>query len=138
MVLFPVCRTAATGIMFGREADRRRGAMRMRGTRWIVLAVMIAAGCFVPAAASERKSVTYGDVRIETLVDGQGPAIVLLPSLARDSEDFGEVAAGLARQGFLVLRPQPRGIGGSIGPLAKVTLHDFARDVAEVIAQLGG
>src|ERR1051326_7381756 len=130
--LFPVCRAGATGIMFDRETDWRRA--RMRGTRWMVLAGMIAAGCFVPAAASERKSVVYADVRIETLVDGQGPAIVLLPSLARDSEDFGEVAAGLARQGFRVLRPQPRGIGGSTGPLTNVTLHDFARDIAEVIA----
>ena len=46
-------------------------------------------------------------------------------------------AEGLARRGLRVLRPQPRGIGKSTGPLADITLHDFARDVAEVIRQLG-
>jgi pimeloyl-ACP methyl ester carboxylesterase len=32
-----------------------------------------------------------------------------------------------------VLRPQPRGIEGSTGPLAHITLHDFAKDIAKVI-----
>lgn len=90
------------------------------------------------ARAHERKLVRYGGVQIDTIVDGAGPAIVLLPSLARDSEDFDAVATALADRGFAVLRPQPRGMGASKGPLVGVTLHDFARDVAEVIAQLGG
>ena len=54
---------------------------------------------------------------IETIVEGQGPAVVLLPSLARDSEDYDAVADGLVRHGLRVLRPQPRGIGKSTGPL---------------------
>jgi pimeloyl-ACP methyl ester carboxylesterase len=37
-----------------------------------------------------------------------------------------------------VLRPKPRGIGRSTGPMTKVTLHDFARDVAEVVKTHGG
>lgn len=65
------------------------------------------------------------------------PAIIMLPSLGRDSEDFDTVAAGLAARGFRVLRPQPRGILGSTGPLEGITLHDLARDIAEVIMQLG-
>ncbi len=40
--------------------------------------------------------------------------------------------------GFTVLRPQPRGIGKSTGPMEGVSLHDFANDVAAVITQLGG
>jgi pimeloyl-ACP methyl ester carboxylesterase len=35
------------------------------------------------------------------------------------------------------LRPQPRGIGGSIGPLEGITLHDLAADVASVVATEG-
>jgi pimeloyl-ACP methyl ester carboxylesterase len=62
---------------------------------------------------------------------------VLLPSLARDSEDYDPVAAGLAAAGLRVLRPQPRGIARSSGPLAGVSLHDFARDISEVIERLG-
>ena len=40
--------------------------------------------------------------------------------------------------GFASLRPQPRGIGNSIGPMTGISLHDLARDVAEVIKVLGG
>ena len=88
-------------------------------------------------ARRRRESVSYSGVTIDVIVEGQGPAIVLLPSLARDSEDYDVVAQGLAENGFRVLRPQPRGIGASNGPMIGVTLHDFARDVAEVIRHLG-
>jgi pimeloyl-ACP methyl ester carboxylesterase len=85
-----------------------------------------------------REFVRYADVTIEVIVEGQGPAIVLLPSLARDSEDYDAVAEGLAAAGYRALRPQPRGIGKSTGPLTGISLHDFARDIAEVITTLGG
>ena len=84
-----------------------------------------------------REFVRYGDVAIEVIVEGRGPAIVLLPSLARDSEDYDAVAEGLAAAGHRVLRPQPRGIGRSTGPMAGISLHDLARDVAEAIKALG-
>jgi len=85
-----------------------------------------------------RDFVRYDDVVLDVIVEGGGPAIVLLPSLARDSEDYDEVAEGLTAAGFCVLRPQPRGIGHSTGPMTGLTLHDFARDIAEVIKALGG
>lgn len=94
-------------------------------------------------AQRHRKIVRYGDIALDVIVDDAGlgsqasPAIVLLPSLGRDSEDFGVVASGLAREGFRVLRPQPRGVLGSTGPLDNITQHDLARDIAEVIVQLG-
>jgi pimeloyl-ACP methyl ester carboxylesterase len=78
--------------------------------------------------------VAHGDVRIEVLSDGDGPPIVLLPSLGRGAEDFTAIAARLAAAGFRVLRPQPRGIGRSHGPLVGIDLHDYAADVAAVIA----
>ncbi|MEP6962475.1 MAG: alpha/beta hydrolase [Acidobacteriota bacterium] len=74
-----------------------------------------------------------GNVSIDLISEGRGPLIVLLPSLGRDSEEFDPVAARLARAGFRVLRPQPRGFGRSTGPLEKITLHDLARDVAGII-----
>ena len=62
--------------------------------------------------------VAYDDVQIETVVEGEGPAIVILPSLGRDGyEDYDEVAQMLAAMGWRVLRPQPRGIGASTGPM---------------------
>ena len=83
----------------------------------------------------DRRSViiTTGAVSIEVVVEGSGPAIVMLPSRGRDSFDYDEVAAGLAGLGYQVLRPQPRGIGKSVGPMNDLTLHDLASDVAEVI-----
>jgi pimeloyl-ACP methyl ester carboxylesterase len=88
----------------------------------------------------ERRSelIRYDNVTIDVVIDGRGPAIVLLPSLARDSDDYDEVAEGLAGAGFTVLRPKPRGIGRSDGPMTGITLHDFARDIAEVVRAHGG
>src|SRR3954447_11967786 len=105
----------------------------------LLLAAGFALCSAAAAAATERRSelVHYNDVQIEVVIDGSGPAVVLLPSLARDSDDYDEVAEGLAAAGFRVLRPKPRGIGRSIGPMANITLHDFARDIAEVIERLG-
>lgn len=105
------------------------------------LAALAVALCLWPAAVHAERArvlVRYAGIVIETIVEGQGPAVVLLPSLARDSEDYDAVADVLAGSGLRVLRPQPRGIGRSTGPLERITLHDFARDVAEVIRQLGG
>jgi pimeloyl-ACP methyl ester carboxylesterase len=88
-----------------------------------------------PAQALTRTVIARGDVRIEVLAQGEGNVIVLLPSLGRGAGDFDAVAERLAGAGYRVLRPQPRGIGGSRGPLAGIDLHDCAADVAAVIAQ---
>jgi pimeloyl-ACP methyl ester carboxylesterase len=81
-----------------------------------------------------RVLIPTGDAKIDTIVEGDGPLVVMLPSRGRDSEDYDEVAAYIARHGFRVLRPQPRGILASSGPMRRLTLHDYARDVAMVIA----
>src|ERR1700686_3796874 len=81
--------------------------------------------------------VRRADVAIEVLAQGHGPRIVLLPSLGRGATDFDPIAARLARAGFRVLRPQPRGIGASRGPMTGIDLHDYAADVAAVIAHDG-
>jgi pimeloyl-ACP methyl ester carboxylesterase len=82
-----------------------------------------------------RTVITRGDVRIEVLAQGEGNVIVLLPSLGRGAADFEAVAERLADAGYRVLRPQPRGIGGSLGPLSGIDLHHCAADVAAVIEQ---
>jgi pimeloyl-ACP methyl ester carboxylesterase len=92
-----------------------------------------------PAAQAERarEIVAYDDVRIDVIVEGRGPPVVLLPGRGRDSEDFNDLAADIAKAGFRVLRPQPRGAGESRGPMQNLTLHDFARDIAAVIRHEG-
>ncbi len=92
-----------------------------------------------PAAQAERvrEIVVYDDVRIDVIGEGRGPLVVLLPGRGRDSLDFDDFAAGIAKAGFRVLRPQPRGAGNSHGPMQNLTLHDFARDIAAVIGHDG-
>ena len=105
-----------------------------------LIAAFATAAMFVPGAAQAERTrvlVRYAGITIETIVEGTGPAVVLLPSLARDSDDYDSVADGLVSHGLRVLRPQPRGVGRSLAPLDNITLHDLARDVAGVIRQLG-
>lgn len=81
--------------------------------------------------------VSAGAARIEVLMDGQGPAIVFLPSSQRDSLHETEFVGHLVQAGFLVLRPQPRGMGQSVGPLDDISLLDLADDVAATIDACG-
>lgn len=89
--------------------------------------------------AGRRRVLLASDgAHIDVIVDGDGPALVLLPSSQRGSEDLDAVAVLVAAAGYRVLRPQPRGIGGSTGSLAGLTLHALAADVAATIRALGG
>ncbi|MDQ0621024.1 alpha/beta fold hydrolase [Paraburkholderia graminis] len=105
--------------------------------------IALASSCFVAgcvthpqsSASPEHIMATHGSVRIESIRQGKGPVIVILPSLGRGADDFDQVAALLERDGFTVLRPQPRGIGESVGPLTGIDMHDFAADIAAVLDQ---
>jgi pimeloyl-ACP methyl ester carboxylesterase len=84
-------------------------------------------------ARGARNLVSRAEVKLEVFDEGQGPAIVLLPSLGRGAEDFEPIARNLVAAGFRVLRPQPRGIGASTSPTPYVDLQDCAADIAAVI-----
>jgi pimeloyl-ACP methyl ester carboxylesterase len=90
------------------------------------------------AAVATRSVVERGEARVEVIARGSGPLVVMVPSLGRPAEDFDDLAARLAANGFRALQPQPRGWGKSSGPMRGITLHDFARDMAAVIEQHGG
>jgi pimeloyl-ACP methyl ester carboxylesterase len=85
------------------------------------------------AQAPTRTVIARNEMRIEVLAQGSGPLVVLLPSLGRGAADFDPIAERLADAGYRVLRPQPRGIGQSRGPMTGIDLHDYAADVAAVI-----
>lgn len=89
-------------------------------------------------ATVERSIIDRGGVRIELLAEGNGPPVVMIPSLGRDAQDFEDLARRLAAAGYRALRPQPRGLGASRGPMHGITLHDYARDMAAVIEANGG
>jgi pimeloyl-ACP methyl ester carboxylesterase len=76
---------------------------------------------------------------IRVLVQGAGPAVVLLPSYGRDGgEDYNGFSTALVSAGYKILRPQPRGILGSTGPMTNVTIDDLVADVVSVIDTLAG
>lgn len=99
--------------------------------RYLLILLLLAASTTM--AQRTREVIRRDNVTIDVIEEGRGPLLVLLPSLGRDSEEFDPVAEQLAAAGFRVLRPQPRGYGHSTGPMTKITLHDYARDVATVI-----
>ncbi len=56
------------------------------------------------------ETVTAGDAKIVTCIDGQGPTFVMLPSYGRDGlDDFDHVTDRIVAEGWRVLRPQQRG-----------------------------
>ena len=99
----------------------------------VISASLVALASAGAKAERTRGIVAYDDVRIEVIAEGSGPLVVLLPSRGRDSDDFDDIAAGLSKAGFRVLRPQPRGAGQSSGAMKGLSLHDLASDVAAVI-----
>jgi pimeloyl-ACP methyl ester carboxylesterase len=79
-----------------------------------------------------------GPARLRVRIAGEGPVLVLLPGLGRPSDDLDPFAAFLVAAGYRVVQPDPRGVGGSTGPLDGLTLHDLAADIAAVIEAVGG
>lgn len=111
--------------------------MRFRATA-LSLGVMgmISTGA-VYADAPALKSVHNGAATISYRAQGNGPLVLLIASTGRGTQEFGPLAERLAQRGYRVLRPEPRGIGGSHGPMDGVSFHDFANDFAAVIRNEG-
>jgi pimeloyl-ACP methyl ester carboxylesterase len=81
---------------------------------------------------------TAGAAKLRVRTAGEGPTLILLPGMARPATDLDPFAALLVVAGYRVVQPDPRGIGGSTGPLDGITLHDLAADIAAVIEAVGG
>ena len=73
---------------------------------------------------------------IQVQATGQGPPVVLLPSLGRGADDFADLADRLAEAGYLALAPEPRGWRGTSAGLGHLSLCHLADDVAAVVRQL--
>jgi S-formylglutathione hydrolase len=76
------------------------------------------------------------DGPLEVRIQGEGPAVLMIPSLGRGAADFDVLAARLARAGYQAVSPEPRGIGGSDSPLDGLSMADLADDIAAVIRAL--
>jgi pimeloyl-ACP methyl ester carboxylesterase len=106
--------------------------------------VLLLAAIFMPEAAvaqsspTRREIVRAGPATVQVTVSGQGEPIVFIPSRGRGVEDFDTLSNWLVQAGYQTILPEPRGIGGSTGPLADITYHDLASDVAATIESLVG
>ena len=104
------------------------------------LSILLAVAAWFLVAGAARaadRMVSHGDARLELIDEGAGPAIVMIPSLGRGAHDFDNLARRLVDAGYRVIRPQPRGIGRSAGPMTGLTLRDLADDVAAAITESG-
>ncbi len=90
-------------------------------------------------AQVQQRTVAFAEkaaaVQLNVRVQGNGPLVVLIPSLGRGAADFDALGARLAAAGYTAAAIDPRGIGGSSGPPPQ-TLFDLAGDVAAVIEAL--
>lgn len=101
--------------------------------RFSLLCAALAMAGVAQAADVTHSMVANGAVQVELISEGQGSLVVMLPSAGRGVDDYDEVAALIAAQGFRVLRPQPRSCGRTTGPHEGISLKEVAGDVAAVI-----
>jgi pimeloyl-ACP methyl ester carboxylesterase len=87
--------------------------------------------------ASAIRHVDSGGPHLVYLDQGEGPVVVMIPSAGRGAQDFDELVVRVVQAGFRVLRPQPRGIGGSEGVMAGLTLRALAGDIVQVMVNGG-
>jgi pimeloyl-ACP methyl ester carboxylesterase len=84
-------------------------------------------------AMAEVRTIEHGGVTVEYAIDGWGPVVLMIPSLGRPAGDFDLLAGRLVAAGYTAIRPQPRGIGASSGPMQGVSLRDLAADALSAV-----
>lgn len=94
------------------------------------------------AGSSESCAESSGWVRLEddgrllmARVVGDGPPVLVIPSLGRGPADFDELSNSLVRSGYSVVSYEPRWFGESRGP-EDADLFDLASDSATVLDRL--
>lgn len=93
---------------------------------------------------NENKSIEYGATITTPRDDKQHPALILISGSGPQNRDeelfqhkpFAVVADHLAKNGYVVLRIDDRGVGKTTGDRSKATSEDFADDVMAAIEYL--
>jgi pimeloyl-ACP methyl ester carboxylesterase len=80
--------------------------------------------------------ITVGEAMLESVIDGAGETVVLLPAGPHHLSYLAPFAQQLAAAGFHTVAVNFRGVGASTGPLDDLTLHHLAADIAGVIEAL--
>jgi pimeloyl-ACP methyl ester carboxylesterase len=87
-------------------------------------------------ALGDARLLRQGRVRTGYTVRGSGETVVLLPALGRAASDYDPLVETLNAARYRSVAVDLRGMGRSAGPAwARLTLHDFARDVAQVVQE---
>ncbi len=120
--------------------DRRFAMPWFAGEWWMTLTPILGLDWKAVAQAGPQRHeiVSAGPASLQVIVRGQGEPIVFIPSRGRGVEDFDDLSKRLVQAGYRSILPEPRGIGGSTGPLEGITYHDLASDVAVMIQSLVG
>jgi pimeloyl-ACP methyl ester carboxylesterase len=87
--------------------------------------------------AGDRVWVQADGAHLNVLIRGEGPLVVLMPSLGRGADDFDALTQELAGAGYRAAAVDPRGAAQSSGATGRLTLHNYAEDLAAVVKQLG-
>ena len=74
---------------------------------------------------------------LEVLDDGEGPAVVLWPSLGRGAVDFQRLSGDLVQHGYRAVAVNQRGVGESALDPNDNSMHVRAAVVGELIDELG-
>ena len=124
----------------GRHDEVSRVQMSARKSMRLVGLLLVAAAAFeaakdaaAQAAVQRHQFVKAGPAILEVTIRGRGEPIVFIPSRGRGVHDFDDLSRRLVQAGYRAILPEPRGIGGSRGPLEDITYHDLASDVAATI-----
>jgi pimeloyl-ACP methyl ester carboxylesterase len=120
---------ATLGLLWkGEPLDSGNTAMRRLIKPISTLLLVAIPMAVVDPALAETRTARDGEAVIEYQIDGTGPAVLMIASLGRPATDFDELSASLVAAGYSTIRPQPRGIGGSTGPMSGLSLRDLAAD----------
>jgi pimeloyl-ACP methyl ester carboxylesterase len=85
---------------------------------------------------SSTRLVTVGEIVLESVIEGAGETVVLLPAGSAHVSYLAPLAQRLTAAGFRTVAVNCRGVGASTGPLDGLTLHHLAADAAGVIEAL--
>jgi pimeloyl-ACP methyl ester carboxylesterase len=84
-----------------------------------------------------RRTVDLDGTTLSVLDGGDGPPVLLHPSLGRGADDFADLLAALVHAGHRAVAIDPRGIGASAPAPEGLTLERIADDLVAVADALG-
>lgn len=74
-----------------------------------------------------------GEIQVEAIVNGKGEVIVLLPAGGQDGFSFNKLTPFLNKSGYKTIAINGCKIGENRSPITGSTLHDLAKQIADVI-----